>query len=228
MKKIADIDVAKAVIAHEKVRCFLGEQQGASKQPKGLVSCIGGTFWGKDGEDWPRSKNGDPLIPWLQVVCTEMKDLYGPLRPRKVVCFYITEDFSDAEATSAFDENDFVVREYLLKDELAPLSRPKELERHQFHRVLWQRADDYPCLSKYYQLFDKSVYDALCQGKPFKYDNRSGIKIGGWPTMVQSEQRYPGEFDMQIDMTENFMYGDAGIGQLSRSGNSWWLMFECC
>ena len=33
-----------------------------------------------------------------------------------------------------------------------------------------------------------------------------------YTSRVQSNQRYPGEFDLQIDRTENLMYGDSGVG----------------
>lgn len=87
---------------------------------------------------------------------------------------------------------------------------------------------DYPSISKYNRLFDEAVYDSLCAIKNFKYDNLSGIKIGGWPTPVQRNQDYPGSSDLQIDMTENFMYGDSGIGYISRKGSEWYVIFECC
>lgn len=72
------------------------------------------------------------------------------------------------------------------------------------------------------------MYDALCKIEDFKYENKSGIKLGGWPTPVQSDERYPGSYDLQIDMTENYMYGDSGIGFLSRGEGKWHLLFECC
>jgi hypothetical protein len=144
------------------------------------------------------------------------------------VCFYIDEEFSDGDAVAEQDESDFVVREYPLGAKLAPLRRPAGLERHKFHRVTWQKAKDYPSISKYYGLLEDSVYSALCDDKRLKFVNRSGIKIGGWPTPVQTDQRYPGAFDMQIDITKNYMYGDSGVGYLSSSGGKWYVMFECC
>lgn len=156
-----------------------------------------------------------------------MKGLYGPFYQREAVCFYIDQEFEGVEAVSKVDESDFVVREYPLGEKLAPLVRPSGLDRHKFHRVTWKKAMDYPCISKYYRLFDDSAYSAICDDKRFKYVNRCGIKIGGWPTTVQTNQRYPGAFDMQIDMTQNFIYMDSGIGNLSSSGGTWYLMFEC-
>jgi uncharacterized protein YwqG len=226
--QIADIEVAKAVIAHEAVDCFLGKEEPASKQPKNLVSCTGGAFWGALGDEWPRSASGKPLIPWLQIVCTEMKGLYGPFYGRQVVCFHIDEEFGAVEAASKLDRSDFVVREYRVGDKLAPMQRPTELTHHKFHRVTWHKTPDYPSISKYYDLFAESVYSALCDDKSFKCQNHSGIKIGGWPTPVQSDQRYPGEFALQIDITENYMYADSGVAYLSSKAGAWVVMFECC
>lgn len=226
--KITDIDVAKAVIAHEAVDCFLGAEAPTSEQPADLVSSTGGTFWGRRGEEWPRSAKGKPLIPWLQVVCSEMKGLYGPFYRRQAVCFFLDEGFSDAAAVSNEGVAEFVVRQYAPGEELAPLSRPEALSRHEFHRVAWTKTPDFPSVSKYYDLFEDSVYSAICDDEHFPYENRSGIKIGGWPTPVQTDQRYPGEFDLQIDMTKNYRYGDSGIGYLKARGDRWHLVFECC
>lgn len=227
--RISDIELAKAVIAHEGVDCFLAmEDRETSPQPTELVSCIGGVFWGRRGERWPRAADGTPLFPWLQIVCTEMKRLYGPFHQRKTVSFYLREEFLEESASSTVDGSDFVVREYELTEELAPLDRPPELAGHPFHRVRWKSVRDYPSLSKYYSLFDGDVYQALCAIKKFKYDNHSGIKIGGWPTPVQRDQQYPGAYDLQIDMTENFTYADSGIAYVSSMGDRWVVEFECC
>ena len=45
---------------------------------------------------------------------------------------------------------------------------------------------------------------------------------------MQSDQEYPGAYDLQIDMTENYMYGDSGIAYLCSRGDQWSVMFECC
>lgn len=157
-----------------------------------------------------------------------MERLYGPFYRRQAICFYIDESFSGAEASSTQDANGFVVREYQLGEQLEPLRRPVELERHHFHRVTWNKIQDYPSISKYYGLFEESVYSALCDDERLEFINHSGIKIGGWPTPIQSDQRYPNEFDLQIDMTDNYVYADSGIGYLSGIRGIWHVMFECC
>ena len=157
-----------------------------------------------------------------------MKGLYGPFYRKKVVSFFIDDEFSECEAVSKVDKADFVVREYPIGVKLVPLQRPSGLDKHKFHGLTWQKTSDYPSISKYYGLFEESVYTTLCDGNRLGFLNRSGIKIGGWPTPIQSRQRYPGEFNLQIDMTENYMYGDSGIGYLSANGGTWYLLFECC
>jgi hypothetical protein len=227
--RITDVSVARAVIAHEAVECFVGKEQQPSKEPKKLVSCTGGTFWGKLGEHWPRSASGKPLIPWLQIACTEMDGLYGAFHARRAMCFFIDREFAEFEATSEYDGSDFVVREYGLDEQLAPLRRPTGLAGQKFHRLKWQKVADYPPLSKYYRLFDEKIYSDLCDDNKLGYCNRSGIKIGGWPTPVQVDRGYPGTFDLQIDITKNFMYADAGIGYLSATHDGkWHVMFDCC
>ena len=47
--KIGDIEIARAVIAHEAVHCFVGTEQNTSAQPEGAMSCTGGTFFAKAG-----------------------------------------------------------------------------------------------------------------------------------------------------------------------------------
>jgi len=97
---------------------------------------------------------------------------------------------------------------------------------------------DYPCwedvpirtpdtiANKYYELFE----------------NTPGFKIGGWPTLIQSEifwapwNRHPAapEYVFQIDTTEkgNWMWGDNGVGYFGRGTaeghtDQWALSWQC-
>jgi len=164
----------------------------------------------------------------LQIACTELDGATGAFYKRKAVSFFIRQSFTGYEATSTLDGSDFVVREYTLDDELVPLTRPSSLVGHPFHRITWEPLDDYPSISKYHNLFVDSVFDSICMMPDFRYSNHSGIKIGGWPTPLQRSQEYPGAYDLQIDMTENFMYGDSGIAYVTRTGAHWHACFESC
>jgi hypothetical protein len=143
------------------------------------------------------------------------------------LCFYVEEDFAAAEASSATDTSGFVVREYVPNEHLTPLPRPHGPSWHPFHRVTWQRVPDYPQVGRYGDLFSPEVADALSDDDGFEYQHRSGIKIGGWPTSIQFGYWYPGWCDIQIDITQNFIYLDGGIADLSRDRENWYAIFDC-
>lgn len=226
--QVTDVDVAKAIIAHEAVDCFIGQEENTTEQPKNPVSCIGGNFWGLTGETWPVAENRTPLFPWLQIVCTDIQNLYRPFFKKQAVSFFLNPEIDGFEAVSRNDHRSFVVREYAVGSTLVPLPRPKSLTAHPFHRINWQSVKDYPSVSKYHGLFEGGVYKSICQIEQFEYENRYGIKIRGWPTPVQTFQCYPGEWDLQIDMTSNYSYADSGIAYLRKNGKHWYVQFECC
>ncbi len=225
--KVSDIEVAKSVIAHEAVRCFLAQETKGGK-PSKPTSCFGGIFWGKAGETWPTSADGAPLLPWLQILCADVKQAYGPFYRPQLIAFYVDPEFFGGEASSKPDKSEFVVRTYQQEDRLKPLERPKELKEHKYVGITWKETLDYPSLSKYYRLFESSVYSALCELKKFNYENKPGTKIGGWTTPVQTDQEYPDAWDLQIDGTPNYSYADSGIAYLSNRGEKWYTRFETC
>jgi uncharacterized protein YwqG len=226
--KVNDIELAKAIIEYEAVDCFIGQQVEFNESPAGLVSQVGGIFWGKRDESWPLSRESKPLLPWLQIVCSEMKDLYGPFYKKQLLTFFIEDEFDGSEALSLADNNEFVVREYDLGDNLVKLIPPDNLDLSSCKRVIWKASKDFPSMSKYYRLFSENVYNQLADIEDFEFENKDGIKINGWPSPLQSNQKYPGTFDLQIDVTDNFMYADSGIGFLKKSGGQWDVVFESC
>ena len=74
------------------------------------------------------------------------------------------------------------------------------------------------------------------------FQNAGGFKLGGWPSLVQSEifwapwNKHPAapEYVFQIDTTEkgNWMWGDNGVGYFGRGTapgreNEWALEWQC-
>jgi len=228
--RISDIETAKAVIGHEAVPCYVArfDWKKRKKQPATLTSCFGGRFWGRQGESWPVSAQGTPLFPWLQVNCSDVKRAYGPFYGKRVIAFYLNQDFRDGDVSSKDDEADFVVRTYLPGERLTPLVRPKPLVGHRYVEIRWREENDYPSLSKYYDLFAEETYSALCDAEGFEYDNKGGTKIGGWTSLLQTDQEYPGSWDLQISITPNFMYLDSGIAYLKKTGDGWYARFDTC
>lgn len=98
--------------------------------------------------------------------------------------------------------------------------------------------EDYPC------------WDDVAAGVPDEvegryhdlFGNASGFKLGGWPTLIQSEiywapwNKHPisPEYVFQIDSTEkgNWMWGDSGVGYFGRGAaegrqNEWAVQWQC-
>jgi uncharacterized protein YwqG len=84
--------------------------------------------------------------------------------------------------------------------------------------------------------------DELADNYDDHFKNVGGFKLGGWPTLVQSEifrapwNKHPAkpEFVFQIDATEkgNWMWGDSGIGYFGRGPESghedqWACEWQC-
>lgn len=226
LARIDSVAAALAVSAHDGVDCYLGKETGKRRQPARLTSGIGGAFWGRRGESWPTTQAGAPLMPWLLVRCDEVPRAGGPFHRRQAIAFYLDPGFRGFEASSSPDADAFVVRTYAPGERLVRLERPKALEGHPWIGIEWRPERDHPALGKYDELFAEDVNAELEARSDLPYANHSGIKIGGWPTPVQRSQQYPGTFDLQIDITSNFMYADSGVGFLRRSGDGWYVMFE--
>ena len=55
IKQVDDVEIATAIIAYEAESCTVARMAEASGQPQQLQSGTGGVFWGRTGEEWPRS-----------------------------------------------------------------------------------------------------------------------------------------------------------------------------
>ena len=61
-----------------------------------------------------------------------------------------------------------------------------------------------------------------------KYPNFSGIKVGGWPRLIQETyflMEGDADYVLQIDQTDVYCYCDCGIGYLFKS-KDWWTHWD--
>ena len=149
----------------------------------------------------------------------------------KALAFYIDEEFYDFDHI-AEENSQIVVREYKESDGIVLLKKPGGLGGHPPYSLMWSQVKAYPSMSYFYEGFTEGIYDYFCEnGEKEGLSNHGGIKIGGWPTLVQREYENM-ELDqhlLQIDMTENYMYGDSGICYVSKLDNGkWFFSFDCC
>ncbi len=230
MTKIATIDDAKAAIAEQRRTAAVATAMRADQVASEVKSCYGGTFHGRHEEQWPVN-DGKPLIPWLQILSRDLPFRSPPFDTLELVTFWIDKDNWDA-AFANHDNSPIVIREYASLDGLIRLSRPGQLSGHPHYSLTWAQVADYPCLSHFYRSFPDDVYTLMCDKvEEFGLENRDGIKIGGWPILVQRDLHLllRESYVMQIDMTENYTYGDAGVAYVYReSDGRWYVDFDCC
>jgi hypothetical protein len=186
-------------------------------------------------EEWPTT-NGDPMHALCQINLTEM-----PFRPPRLDDVEFVTVFIGPNELPNDDANgsNWCLRAYSSLSLLVPLSsrqtgthikpfpmRPRILE------------EDYPIWDDVNFELDEDVEDSY-------YDNLSnahGLKLGGWPTLIQSEifwaprNKHPAapEYVFQIDTTEkgNWMWGDNGVGYFGRGTtpgreNEWACAWQC-
>jgi hypothetical protein len=218
MPLIDDLELAQQVMASDGVDAYVARVAKPGKQPKKLVSCTGGVFFGRRGETWPIDNHGLPLLPWIQLV-----DAFpGRVHYKKAVCFFLSQTFGYwDQGHSSTDNGSFVVREYDRSVPVRPLDRPSLLKGHPFRRMQWQPARDYPLLSKYRNVFTPRVIAALNRDRG-EHPHHAGIKIEGWPTQEHGDATvFTGTWDLQLPIAKNFSLGGRHYARLRRETNGW-------
>jgi hypothetical protein len=97
---------------------------------------------------------------------------------------------------------------------------------------------DYPCWEDLPCACSEEIHDKYFD----LFSNTRGFKLGGWPTLIQSEiywapwNKHPisPEYAFQIDSTEkgNWMWGDSGVGYFGRGTakgreDEWAFSWQC-
>lgn len=99
--------------------------------------------------------------------------------------------------------------------------------------------NDFPC----WEDVPIALPPEIADDYPALFPNTGGIKLGGWPTLIQSEvwwapsNEHPAnpEYVFQIDSTEKgqWAWGDQGVGYFGRGTaagheDEWTMAWQCC
>ena len=201
------------------------------------TSWFGRVGFALPGETWPRS-DGKPMHALCQINLTEL-----PFRPPRLddlefITVCVGPDKLPTDGANANGVN-WCLRAYRSVSELVPLPsvqtgtsikplpmRPKIIE------------EDYPCSEDVPCAVPPEVEDKYHD----LFRNVPGFKLGGWPTLIQSEiywapwQKHPiaPEYLFQIDTTEkgSWMWGDNGVGYFGRGTvagrrDEWAIEWQC-
>ncbi len=228
--KVTEITKGREHIRAVAKSALISKDSKCDDQPARNRSFYGGSFYGLPSESWPTFE-GRPLVPWVFISRDSLPKVPDRLLDFAALAFYIDPELFTGDYV-AKEGSQLVVREYRGIEDLVLLDRPEKLEGHPPYMLDWTERDDFPSLRHFYSDFSEEVYQHFCDHDEAEgLTNHSGIKIGGWPTLVQRDYDTfdLDQFMLQIDMTENYIYADSGIIYVTRlSDGRWHFEFDCC
>jgi hypothetical protein len=196
------------------------------------ASWFGRVRLARPGEAWPEGPDG-PMIPLCQLNLAEAPFRPPALEDVALVTIFMAglEEWPDG----APNGEGWRLRAYPSLEGLVEVAAPAGLEGPKPFPVRYERIVDYPC------------HDDLPAGADFtdedhdRHPNQSGSKLGGWPSLIQSEifwapgNEHPASpaYVFQIDSEEKagWAWGDAGAGYFGRGTGAhrdvWTLSWQC-
>ena len=183
-------------------------------------------------EGWP-IHNGKPMTPLCQINCLEL-----PFRPDSLADIALITTFIAADELPLDSPNGdgWALRVYKELNSLIQIEAPRYSDPVKPYPIRWEVTEyDYPCLDDVTIALPAEVeenYDEL-------FINQNGSKVGGWPSLIQSEIYWAPwnkhdakpEYVFQIDSEEkaNWQWGDAGVGYFGRgtTRDEWAFTWQC-
>ncbi|XEC96669.1 DUF1963 domain-containing protein [Paenibacillus tarimensis] len=193
-------------------------------------------------EEWPHSNN-KPMIPICQVNLVQLPYIPELLRDIEMITLFID---SEELPSNCPNGQTWCLRAYSDIKDLVPIKdQPIESSVKVFEMKPILVEEDYPHWEDFVNDLYKEHIEVTEEIKEYyerHFQNVPGFKIGGWPTLIQSEifwapyNQHPAEpkFAFQIDSTEkgNWYWGDSGVGYIGRgtskgSTNEWVIEWQC-
>ena len=197
-----------------------------------LGSYFGAVKVGLPEEDWPQY-GGRPMLGILQL---NLEDLV--YRPPGTEDIRLLTLFVDSESCPE-SEGSWLVRTYKILSKLKALDAPNlEAEIRQVSLGPPALIEDYPCFEDLEEDMEDELWDAFSEQHP----TARGVKLGGWPSLVQSEiywapqNEHPADpkYVLQIDSRKEarWQWGQDGCAYLGRGTakgrqNEWAFEWQC-
>ena len=205
-----------------KKTCLLAKEIQVESENLELTSKTGGIFFGEVNEEWPFF-DSKPLVPVLSILTQELPYVPTNFDNLALINIYAWEDY----APIGEDDGSVVIKTYKSIDGLVPLRKPESINKPCF-RIKWEKKNDFQDTSQLEESLTESEfqeYKTRIDELNKKFPNNYGIKIGGWPTLVQETYFLKfdePEFVFQVDCNEVFMFCDSGIGYVFNSSKHGW------
>lgn len=195
-------------------------------------------------EEWPNNNDKQPMHALCQINVTHLPYKPDLLKDIELITLFINSDvlpFNDENGVK------WCLRAYKNIKELIPLKQvDTNSQINQFEMIPKLVEEDYPCWDDFsnLQIKDNSltISEEIEDDFASYFDNNAGFKIGGWPTLIQSEicwaphNKHPikPNYVFQIDTTKkgNWMWGDNGIGYFGKGTKEgfkekWAIEWQC-
>lgn len=217
-------------------RRAIGFEIGGFRPPQNpMSSWFGRVGFSLPGEAWP-STDGQPMHALCQINLTELPFRPPRLDDLEMIAVFIGPDDLPFDAPNGIN---WCLRGYRSLEQLVRLPveqtrthiKPFPMRAYVIEED-YPRHEDMPCEVP---VQIKDEYHKLCK-------NVFAFKLGGWPSLVQSEiswgawnqHPFAPEYVFQIDSTEkgNWYWGDTGLGYFGRGTapgheNEWALEWQC-
>ncbi|MCU0352010.1 MAG: YwqG family protein [Flavobacterium sp.] len=175
-------------------------------------SWVGKVLVAEQGASWP-THSGKSMLPVCQLNLSALPFRPQPLEEIAMLTLFINPDWENADDFSC---DDFLIRTYKNFDDLIPLQTPVEkfnVKPFQLKPIIIE--NDCPC----FEDCPIDLPDKFIDEYENHFPNNAGIKIGGWPSLLQSEINWNEvngsafEFAFQIDSVPKagLTWGDNGI-----------------
>lgn len=229
---VVDLEKARAELKRQAVVMEIGGFRSSNEIDE---SWFGRVKLALPDEAWPETE-GEPMHAPCQINLTKL-----PFKPKRL---------EDIELLTLFigptdlpvDENNgsnWCLRAYPCISDLIEL---EQVDSSSWIKPFPMRPtlvdEDFPC----HEDINIELPEELRESYYSHFNNISGFKLGGWPTLIQSEiywapnNEHPAvpEYVFQIDTTEkgNWMWGDGGVGYFGRGtkaghDNEWTIEWQC-
>ena len=205
-RKLVESKARRALVASTTLR--------ASERDESPVSRQGGIPLGFSDEEWPKF-DGVPLFPILSVFAPELPFVPRFLEGFDYWSFFIVRD----DFEQVVDDGSMVVRRYETTAGLVPLQAPEDQDSRLIE-LTFAEVRDYPSDFAFDEVIQHDNQIARIAGNGWEEELKSypchdGIKLGGYPRLIQGTAfllSLDPDYEIQIDMTELYTYGDSGIG----------------
>jgi Domain of unknown function (DUF1963) len=211
----------------------LGQIGGFRPPDDAVTSSAGNVTVARPDEGWPLS-SGNPMLALLQVIVAELPVVPEQLRDVAALTLFIGPFALPVDEPNGAN---WCLRTYRTLDELASLQPPPptraddpklakgEPTTYRPFPVRWREVTDWPSFDSV--LLDcQEAWDEAQRKEGPATKTHDGLKVGGWPSPVQSDVSWwegderldDADFVLQVDSDEKtgFQVGDRGVLYIGR------------